>query len=350
MIKLLQDLIATSSFSGEEQYTARIIGSFLKDKNVTFEQYLYNIWAKNKHFDPKKPSILLCSHHDTVRPNPGYTRDPFSPDIENGVLYGLGSNDAGASLVCLIAAFCHYYEQENLPFNLVLAAVAEEERTGPDGLEALIPILPPLDCAIIGEPTCLDLALAEKGLMVLDCTAKGRAGHAAREEGDSALYKAVQDIEWFRTYQFPEISAWLGPIKMSVTSIETPNKAHNVVPDTCHFIVDVRLTEVYKSEDILAIIRENTHSEIKPRSTRLKSTGISHSHPLVQAGIALGKKPYGSPTTSDKALLSVPALKVGPGNSARSHTADEYILIQELEDGVQFYIDLLGGFSKTMNA
>lgn len=340
-VALLQSLIAIPSFSGEEEGTAAVIAHFLEQKGIPAHRHLNNIWAVNKHFQPEKPTILLCSHHDTVRPNPSYTRDPFKPTIENGRLYGLGSNDAGGALVGMIAAFCHHYDAPDLPYNLVLGAVAEEERSGKNGVESLLPLLPQLDCALIGEPTLLNLAVAEKGLMVLDCTASGRAGHAAREEGDSALYRAVKDIEWFRTYRFPQVSEWLGPIKMSVTSIETPNKAHNVVPDTCHFVVDVRMTDAYMPEELLEVIRANVESDVRPRSTRLRATGIPESHPLVVAGKALGGKVYGSPTSSDKALIPVPTLKVGPGDSARSHTADEYIEVAEIEKGVIFYSNLI---------
>lgn len=340
-VALLQSLIAIPSFSGEEEGTAAVIAHFLEKKGIIAHRHLNNIWAVNKHFQPEKPTILLCSHHDTVRPNPSYTRDPFQPTIENGRLYGLGSNDAGGALVGMIAAFCHHYDAPDLPYNLVLAAVAEEERSGKNGVESLLPLLPQLDCALIGEPTLLDLAVAEKGLMVLDCTASGRAGHAAREEGDSALYRAMKDIEWFRNYRFPQVSEWLGPIKMSVTCIETPNKAHNVVPDTCHFVVDVRMTDAYTPEELLEVIRANVESNVRPRSTRLRATGIPESHPLVVAGKALGGKVYGSPTSSDKALIPVPTLKVGPGDSARSHTADEYIEVAEIEKGVIFYTQFI---------
>jgi acetylornithine deacetylase len=340
-VELLQKLIATPSFSGEEAETAVLIGNFLSERGIPHKRHINNVWAISRHFNTDKPTVLLCSHHDTVKPNQGYTRDPFAPDIVDGKLYGLGSNDAGGCLVALVAAFCHFYDMSGLPFNLVLAAVAEEERSGENGLEALLPFLPALDCAIIGEPTQLNLAVAEKGLMVLDCIATGRAGHAARNEGDNALYRAMRDIEWFSNYRFPRLSEWIGPVKMTVTSVETPNKAHNVVPDMCRFIVDVRLTDMYTPDELLQVIRDYVESSVYPRSTRLRSTAIDLQHPLVQAGLALGKRPYASPTTSDKAVTPVPALKVGPGDSARSHTPDEFIYLTELEAGIQFYIDLL---------
>lgn len=340
-LQLLQQLIAVPSFSKEEQETAGIIDRYLQQKGVATQRSLNNIWAVNRHFDAAKPTILLNSHHDTVKPNPGYTRDPFQPEIIDGKLYGLGSNDAGGPLVSLIATFIHFYEQENLTHNLVLATTAEEEISGANGIEQLWSQLPPIAAAIVGEPTLTQLAIAEKGLLVLDCEARGRAGHAAREEGDNALYKAMDAINWFRTYQFPKVSATLGPVKMSVTSIETPNKAHNVVPDTCRFVVDIRVTDSYTHEEVLQIIRENVTVEVNPRSTRLRSSSIAADHPLVKAGTALGRTVYGSPTSSDAALMPVPVLKCGPGDSARSHTADEFIYCKEIEEGIATYIGIL---------
>lgn len=350
-VYLLQQLISTASYSKYEDGTANIIESFLREEGVGTERNLNNVWAVNKHFDPSKPSILLNSHHDTVRPNPQYTKDPFTPVIEEGKLFGLGSNDAGGSLVSLIATFLYFYNHHQLKYNLILAATAEEEISGYNGIELLLgnklfqttldgkeP-----DCAIVGEPTKMDLAIAEKGLMVLDCTAVGKAGHAAREEGENAVYKALKDIEWFRTYQYPKVSEWLGPVKMSVTVINTENKAHNVVPSTCSFVVDVRITEVYRHEEVFEIIRQNVTSEVMPRSMRLRSTGIDINHPLVQQGIRLGKKCYGSPTSSDKALMPFPALKCGPGDSARSHTADEFIYLSEIKDAIDVYVKMLKG-------
>jgi acetylornithine deacetylase len=348
-VELLQQLISTASYSKYEDGTAAIIERFLSEKGVFSERLLNNVWAVNKHFDPAKPSILLNSHHDTVKPNPQYTKDPFTPITEAGKLYGLGSNDAGGCLVSLIAAFIHFYNYQNLTYNLILAATAEEEISGYNGIELLLgnkafqntlngkeP-----DCAIVGEPTKMQLAIAEKGLMVLDCTAEGKAGHAAREEGENAIYKAVKDIDWFRSYQFPKVSEWLGPVKMSVTVINTENKAHNMVPSSCNFVVDVRITEVYSHEEVFEIIRQNVVSQVMPRSMRLRSTGIDISHPLVQAGIDLGKSCYGSPTSSDKALMPFPALKCGPGDSARSHTADEFIYLDEIKDGIEGYVKML---------
>ncbi len=339
-IRLLKRLIATPSFSKEEQVTAQLIEFFLKDCGVKTYTKKNNVWAYNKHFDSAKPTILLNSHHDTVKPNSGYTRDPFAADEENGKLYGLGSNDAGGCLVSLIATFLYFYPQENLTYNFCLAATAEEEISGNDGLELIIPELGSLDFAIVGEPTQMHLAIAERGLMVLDCVAHGKAGHAAREEGENAIYKALKDIEWFRSYQFPRVSEVFGPLKMSVTIIHAGSQ-HNVVPAQCDFTVDVRVTDAYRNEEVLEIIRQHVDCEVNPRSIRLKPSSIVKDHPLVKAGIALGRKTYGSPTTSDQALLNIPSLKIGPGDSARSHSADEFIYVDEIKEGIEIYIKLL---------
>ena len=340
-IGLLQQLVAIPSFSGEEDGTAAAIADFFGQREIPVNKHLNNIWAINKYFDEAKPTILLNSHHDTVKPDPGYTRDPFASVIEEGKLYGLGSNDAGGALVSLIAAFCHFYDHQELRYNLVMAATAEEEISGENGVEIILSILPDLSFAIVGEPTQMELAIAEKGLLVLDCLATGKAGHAAREEGENALYKAIKDIEWFHNYQFPLISATLGPVKMSVTSIHTLNKAHNVVPADCNFVVDIRVNDCYTHEQILDTIEKNVGCAVRPRTMRMKSSGINREHPIVQAGIRMGKKTYGSPTSSDAALIPVPVLKCGPGDSARSHTADEYIFVREIEEGIDNYIQLL---------
>ena len=340
-VELLQKLITTVSFSKEESMTADIIEQFFSKKNIPSNRHLNNVWCVNKYFDNAKPAILLNSHHDTVKPNPKYTKDPFLPTIEDGKLFGLGSNDAGGCLVSLITAFCHFYKLENLKYNIVIAATAEEEISGKNGIESILTSLPKIDFAIVGEPTLTNLAIAEKGLLVLDCTATGKAGHAAREEGDNAIYKALQDINWFQNFKFPKLSETLGPIKMSVTSINTENRAHNVVPAICSFIVDVRVTDAYNHQEILDIIRQHTKSEVQPRSSRLRSSKIDKNHPLVQAGIKLGKQTYGSPTTSDAALIPAPVLKCGPGDSARSHTADEFIYLKEIEEGINTYIKIL---------
>ena len=339
-VKLLQQLISTPSLSREEDNTAALLEKFLQDNGVKTNRKLNNIWAWNKHFDASKPTILLNSHHDTVKPNPGYTRDPFDAKMEDGKLYGLGSNDAGGCLVSLISVFLYYYDKEDLKYNFCLAATAEEEISGIHGLEFILQELGKLDFAIVGEPTQMQLAVAERGLMVLDCVAHGKAGHAAREEGENAIYKALPDIEWFRTYRFPKVSESFGVVKMSVTIINAGSQ-HNVVPATCTFTVDVRVTDAYRNEEVLEIIRQNVNCEVTPRSVRLKPSKIEKSHPIVQAGIALGRTTYGSPTTSDQALLDIPSLKVGPGDSARSHMADEFVYVDEIGEGIELYIKML---------
>lgn len=340
-IFLLKELIAIPSFSKEEDRTASILEIFLQSAGVTTQRYLNNVWARNKFFDERKPTILLNSHHDTVKPNKGYTLDPFTPIEKEGKLYGLGSNDAGGPLVSLLATFLHFYNRQHLSHNLIYAATAEEEISGKNGIEALLPSLGNIAFGIVGEPTLMQMAVAERGLMVLDATSFGRAGHAARNEGENAIYKALADIQWFQNFQLEKVSELLGPSKMSVTVIETDNKAHNVVPAQCKFVVDVRVNELYSFEEILNIIRAHIQSEVTPRSTRLRSTSISLKHPLVQAGIELGRSYYGSPTTSDKALMPFETLKIGPGDSARSHTADEFIFVQEIREGIELYIKLL---------
>lgn len=340
-IGLLKQLIATPSFSKEEHNTATIIENFLHGHGIETNRHLNNIWARNKFFDVNKPTILLNSHHDTVKPNRGYALDPFNPVEKDGKLYGLGSNDAGGSLVSIISAFVYFHEQENTRYNLILGISAEEEISGRNGIEALLSVLPAIDCAIVGEPTLLQMAIAERGLMVLDCIAEGKAGHAARNEGENAIYKALMDIEWIYTHQFEKVSDFLGPVKMTVTSIETENKAHNVVPSECKFIVDIRLNELYTHQEVFETIRQNFQSSTQMRSDRLRSSMIPLDHPLVKAGLGLGRSYYGSPTSSDKALMPFPALKMGPGDSARSHTADEFIFVDEIKEGIDLYIQLL---------
>ncbi|HMH21752.1 MAG TPA: M20 family metallo-hydrolase [Puia sp.] len=340
-VSLLKQLISTPSFSKEEGATAEILAEWLRSKNILAQRLQNNIWAKNQHFDPAKPTILLNSHHDTVKPNKGYTLDPFSPLEKDGKLFGLGSNDAGGSLVSLIATFSWFYNRPNLTHNLLLAATAEEEISGHNGIELLLPELGEIAWGIVGEPTKMELAVAEKGLLVLDCLVRGKAGHAAREEGENAIYKAIPDIEWFRTHRYDRVSDLLGPVKMSVTVIDTDNKAHNVIPPQCHFVVDVRVNELYHFEEILGIIRSHVSCEVTPRSLRMRSSSIPMDHPAVQAGIRAGRSCYGSPTTSDKALMPFPALKTGPGDSARSHTADEFIWLGEIGEGIRGYIGML---------
>jgi acetylornithine deacetylase len=340
-ISLLKSLIATPSFSKEEWSTASLISKFLTEQGVVTSRVGNNVFAQNQYFNASKPTLLLNSHHDTVKPNPGYTRDPFKAEEIDGKLFGLGSNDAGGPLVSLIAAFLHFYKLKNLKYNIVLAATAEEEISGTNGIESIFPFLPPIDCAIVGEPTQMQMAVAERGLMVIDAVATGKAGHAAREEGENAIYKAMKDVEWLRTYHFEKESTLLGPVKLSVTVIETENKAHNVVPDKCNFVIDVRVNELYSMEEVLQTIQGHLQSKVAARSIRLKSSSIPLDHPLVKAGLVLGRTYYGSPTTSDKALMPFPALKIGPGDSARSHTADEYIYIEEINEGIALYIQML---------
>jgi acetylornithine deacetylase len=339
-VDLLQQLISIPSFSKEEDRTADLIEKFLQQHGVKTHRKLNNLWAWNQYFDDAKPTILLNSHHDTVKPNSGYTRDPFEAKIEDGKLYGLGSNDAGGCLVSLIAVFLYFYGKKDLKYNFCLATTAEEEISGVNGLELIIPELGKLDFGIVGEPTQMQLAIAERGLMVLDCTTHGKAGHAAREEGENAIYKALPDIEWFRNYRFPKESEMFGPIKMSVTIINAGSQ-HNVVPASCVFTVDVRVTDAYRNEEVVEIIRQRVSCEVKPRSIRLKPSSIDKNHPIVQAGIGLGRTTYGSPTTSDQSLLDIQSIKVGPGDSARSHTADEFVYVEEIREGIELYVKML---------
>ena len=347
IITLLQQLIATESFSKKEDKTADILDLFLKNKGIASNRVLNNVWAVNKHYHPSKPTILLNSHHDTVRPNKGYSRGPFTPLLEDGKLFGLGSNDAGGPLVSLLACFLNFYDRPDLKFNLLFAATAEEEISGKNGIEALLPHLGVIDFGVVGEPTSMNVAIAEKGLMVLDCISKGVSGHAAREEGENAIYNALKDIEWFRNFKFPKTSDLLGTIKMTVTLIQAGTQ-HNVVPDTCHYTVDVRTTDAYTNEETLSIIREHITSSVHARSLRLNPSFVAGDHPLVRAGKLVGATLYGSPTLSDQALMNFPTFKMGPGDSARSHSADEFIFIHELEEAVDLYIQLFSHFNSLL--
>lgn len=340
-ISLLKQLIATPSFSKEENETAEIICDFFSSLDVECARVGNNVYAKNKYYNAAKQSVLLNSHHDTVKPNAKYTRDPFEPVEEDGKLFGLGSNDAGGCLVSLIATFLYYYDRTDLNHNVVFAASAEEEISGVNGIELVLPYLGKIDFGVVGEPTKMEMAVAERGLMVIDCIAQGRAGHAARNEGENALYIALDDISWIRNCKFERVSPLLGESKMTVTIIGTDNQQHNVVPPQCKFVIDVRVNELYTFDEMLSLLKENIKSQFKPRTTRMKPTSISLEHPLVKAGIALGRGYYGSPTTSDKALMPFPALKMGPGDSARSHTADEFIYLDEIKQGIDMYIQLL---------
>ncbi len=339
-LQLLQQLISIESYSKTENKTADVLELFLNNKNIETNRLLNNVWAKNKFYDITKPTILLNSHHDTVKPNSNYTKNPFEPTIENEKLFGLGSNDAGGALVCLLATFLYFYNEPSIQYNLIFVASAEEENSGLNGIEIVLPQLGTIDFGIVGEPTLMQMAIAEKGLMVLDCVANGIAGHAAREEGDNAIYKALQDIHWFQHYTFENISDTLGKVKMSVTIINAGTQ-HNVVPSQCSFTVDVRSTDLYSNTAILNIVKQHVNCTVTPRSLRLNPSSIALEHPIVQSGIKLGRSYYGSPTTSDQALMPFATLKMGPGDSARSHTADEFIYVNEIKEGINIYIDLL---------
>ena len=340
-IGLLKRLIATQSFSREEQHTGDLIESFLKANEVKTERLGNNIIARSKKWSPLKPTILLNSHHDTVKPASGYTKDPFNPEISNGKLFGLGSNDAGGSLVALMATFLHLHDHD-LPYNLIFVASAEEEISGPNGIAKVRDQIAPIALGIIGEPTQMRMAIAEKGLMVVDGEAKGESGHAAREEGVNALYIALKDIDWIKNHQFDKVSEVLGKTKMTVTQIKAGTQ-HNVVPDSCKFVIDVRTNEEYSNQEVFEILQQHTDSELKARSFRLNSSKIALDHPIVLKGLAMGLPYYGSPTLSDQALLPFTTIKIGCGKSARSHTADEFIYLKEIEEGIRIYLQLLKG-------
>ena len=338
--ELLKELISIPSFSKSEDKTADCIEKFFATYNIPTHREMNNVWAFNKFYDASKPTILLNSHHDTVKPNASYTLNPFEPIEKEGKLYGLGSNDAGGCLVSLIATFIHFYDKENLNYNLVLAATAEEEISGVNGIESIFKKLGTIDFAIVGEPTEMNLAIAEKGLLVLDCVAKGTSSHAAHPNHDNAILNALEDIQWFNSYKFDKVSDLLGEVKMTVTIINSGSQ-HNVVPDSCQFTVDVRTTEMYSNTEIFNIIQQNIKSEVTPRSLRLNSSSIPLSHPFVQAGIKMGRTYYGSPTSSDQAVIPCPSLKMGPGLSTRSHSSDEFIYVQEIKDAIQIYNSVL---------
>lgn len=339
-ITLLTDLIAIQSFSGEEDTTAVRIEQWFTDHGIPFQRQNNNVYAFNKAFDPNKPTMLLNSHHDTVHPNSAYTKDPFHPHVEDGKLYGLGSNDAGGALVSLIALFTHFYAHPNPCYNLILAATAEEESSGPNGLNSLLPHLPPLAVAIVGEPTLMQLAIAEKGLVVFDGTVKGKASHAAHPNAENPIVKLPKVIDWLSNFTFEKQSSVLGPVKLTVTQVNAGTQ-HNVVPADVALVIDVRVNDCYSNQEVVDLLQENAPLELVPRSTDLNSSSIPVDHPLVQAGLALGRETYGSPTLSDQAKLSCPSLKLGPGDSTRSHTANEYIYIHEIEEGIDLYIQLL---------
>lgn len=340
-VDLLKAMIQIPSFSHEEDAVATMLENYIRKNGHSPHRKGNNVWILSPNFSDSKPTILLNSHIDTVKPVSAWTRNPFEAIEEDGKLYGLGSNDAGASLVSLLHAFFLLTEKPQR-YNLVFLASCEEEVSGKGGVEFALPELPKPTFGIVGEPTGMHPAIAEKGLMVLDCIAHGKSGHAARNEGDNAIYKAMKDIEWFRTFEFPKVSETLGPIKMSVTMINSGTQ-HNVVPDRCEFVVDIRSTDTYSNQELFEIIDSHTESEIKARSFRLNSSGISLDSPFVQRAIMVGKEPYGSPTLSDQALMNFPTVKIGPGESSRSHTADEYIELDEIREAIELYYKLLDG-------
>tara|TARA_B100001175_G_scaffold279443_1_gene256648 strand:- start:1339 stop:2394 length:1056 start_codon:yes stop_codon:yes gene_type:complete len=340
-IDLLKDLIITPSFSKEEDKTADRIGEWFDHYSIQYQRTGNNIWAQNKTFDPQKPTLLLNSHHDTVQPNMAYTNDPFEPKIEDGKLYGLGSNDAGGALVSLIALFTYYHAAENLKYNLIIAASAEEEIAGQDSLRGLLSQLPKIDVAIVGEPTEMHLAVAEKGLLVFDAVIKGTPGHAAHHNNDNPIMKLPKILEWFQNFSLEKKSDFLGDVKITVTQVNA-GKEHNVVPASVDLVLDVRVNDQYSNQELSKILIENAPCEMTPRSLDLNSSSIEVDHELVQAGIALGRKTYGSPTLSDQAALQCPSLKIGPGLSTRSHSANEFIFVNEIEEAVKIYIELLG--------
>jgi acetylornithine deacetylase len=340
-ISLLKSLIKTPSFSSEEHHTALLIESWFQNSEISFNRTNNNIWAINKYFDETKPTLLLNSHHDTVKPTNGYTKDPFEPIINDGKLYGLGSNDAGGCLVSLLATFSFFYHHKHLKYNLVMVASAEEESSGENGLNSMLSIIPEISVAIIGEPTLMQLAISEKGLVVFDAKVNGTPGHAAHKNDDNAIYNSIEVLKWFQEYTFEKRSESLGDVKMTVTQIQA-GKQHNAIPSEVTLVVDVRVNDRYSNKEIAEILEnESPCSTIVPRSLRLNSSSISVEHELIKAGLELGRKTYGSPTLSDQSVLSCPSLKLGPGDSTRSHTADEFIYLQEIEEGITLYIKLL---------
>lgn len=339
-IEVLEKLISFPSFSKEEDRTADLLQQYLQGKGIEVHRQKNNIWTFNKNYREELPTILLNSHHDTVRPNSGYTLDPFTPKIKDGKLYGLGSNDAGGALVSLMTAFLYFYDKEDLKYNLIFAATAEEENSGLDGVASVLKHFGKVDFAIVGEPTEMQMAIAEKGLMVVDCTASGTSSHAAHPTEDNAIYNALKDIEWIKNYRFPKKSEALGEVKMTVTVINA-GKQHNMVPNTCTFTIDVRTTDVYTNREVFETLQKHLVSKAEARSFRLNSSSISIHHPVVKAGVEQGLKTFGSPTTSDQAVMPFSSLKMGPGLSSRSHSSDEFIFVEEIREGIRIYIELL---------
>lgn len=341
IIQLLMRLIAIPSISKEESVKADFLQEYWQKRGWNVQRVGNNLYSYAHTYDATKPTILLNSHIDTVKPRDSWTKEPFAATQEGSRIYGLGANDAHASVVSLMAAF-DYLRRTQQSYNLILGLSCEEEVSGKNGVELLLQQLPAIDLAIVGEPTGLEMAVAEKGLMVVDCVAHGRSGHAAREEGVNAIYRAIEDIQWCKNYVFPKESDVLGRVKMTVTMIEAGSQ-HNVVPDTCKFTADVRLTDCYTHQEVLAVMRANMHSDIEPRSMRLRASGIDKQHPVVCRHFSMKRGIFGSSTMSDQALMPFSSVKVGPGDSARSHTADEYIVVSEIEQAIAYYIQLLDG-------
>jgi len=339
-IDLLMNMIRIPSVSREEDKATDFLEGWMKDHGYDVRRLGNNLWVESGPVDGR-PTVLLNAHIDTVRPASGYTRDPFTPEIEDGCLYGLGSNDDGGSLVALLEVYSKLIKKEQ-PYRLIFSATAEEEVSGKGGLDLILPELGRIDFGVIGEPTGMRMAVAERGLMVLDCTAHGKSGHAARNEGVNAIYKAIEDIQWFRNHHFERVSDFLGAVKMSVTQINAGTQ-HNVVPDKCMFVVDVRPNGMYTNPELLEMIKSSVSCEVKERSTRIGSSHLPLDHPVVVRGLSLGLEPFGSPTTSNQALCHFPTLKIGPGDSARSHSANEYVRLDEISNGIENYVALLDG-------
>jgi acetylornithine deacetylase len=344
-IELLKQLISIQSFSKEEDKTAEAIQDWFSFFEIPFTRDNNNVYAKNKHWDDTKPTLLLNSHHDTVKPNQAYTKDPFLPHIEDGKLYGLGSNDAGGCLVSLLATFSYFYNTENLNHNILMVASAEEENAGENSLRGLLQSLPHIDVAIVGEPTLMNLAIAEKGLVVFDAVIKGTPSHAAHPNNDNSIYNTIEVLDWFKNYKFEKSSEALGDVKLTVTQINAGSQ-HNVVPSQVDLVIDVRVNDSYSNLEIANMLKAEAPCEIKERGLKLNSSKIDKDHPLVKSGIALGRETYGSPTLSDQAALTCQSLKLGPGDSTRSHSADEFIYVNEIEEGIDLYIKILNGFIK----
>ena len=340
-VGLLSQLIATPSTSRNEKDAADIMEQTLRDYGFTPHREANNVWVIDPHFDEHKPTLLLNAHIDTVKPVDSWRRDPFAPTIEGDTLYGLGSNDCGGGLCSLLQTF-RMLTEKTQNYNLIYLASAEEEVSGKDGISRALPLLPKIDLAIVGEPTGMQPAVAEKGLMVLDVIAHGKSGHAARNEGVNAIYEALDDMRWIRDYKFEKVSPFLGPTKMTLTVVNAGTQ-HNVIPDTCTMLVDIRTNEFYDNKELYHFICQHLKSEVKAHSFRLKSSRIDPEHPLIKKCVAMGMKPFGSPTLSDQALMPFPSFKLGPGESSRSHSADEFIRISEIADAIAKYKELLDG-------